>query len=73
MKVGLPLADSEGHVTGAVNRQKATNALEMEAWRKVRRKKKWKVARPNDKLVVGARMIYKKKRNDCEVEKCRRC
>ena len=30
MKVGLPLADSEGHVTGAVNRQKAMNALEME-------------------------------------------
>ena len=48
--------DSEGHVTGAVNRQKMMNALEMEEWRKVRRKK-WKVARPNDKLVVRARIL----------------
>ena len=43
--------DSEGHVTGAVNRQKTMKVLEMEEWRKVRRKK-WKVARLNDKLVV---------------------
>ena len=62
--------DSEGHVTGAVNRQKTMNALEMEEWRKVRRKI-WKVARPNDKLVVRARMIYKKKMKDGEVEKYR--
>ena len=60
--------DSEGHVTGAVNRQKTMNALEMEEWRKVRRKK-WKVARLNDKLVVRARMIYKRKMKDGEVEK----
>ena len=33
------------------------NALEMEEWRKVQ-KKKCKVARPNDKLVVEARVIY---------------
>ena len=32
--------DSEGHVTGAGNRKKTMNALEMEEWRKVRRKKK---------------------------------
>ena len=62
--------DSEGHVTGAVNRQKTMNALEMEEWRKVRRKK-WKVARPNDKLVVRSRMIYKTKMKDGEVEKYR--
>ena len=68
---GATGADSEGPVTGAVNRQKAMNALEMEEWRKVRRKKKWKVARPNYKLVVGARMIYKKMVKDCEVEKYR--
>ena len=60
--------DSEGHVTGAANRQKMMNALEMEEWRKVWRKK-WKVARPNDKLVVRARMIYKTKMKDGEVEK----
>ena len=62
--------DSEGHVTGARNRQKTMNALEMEEWRKVRRKK-WKVARPNDKLVVRARIIYKRKMKDGEVEKYR--
>ena len=45
------------------------NALEMEEWRKVRRKWKWKVARQNDKLVVGARVIYKRKMKDVEVEK----
>ena len=37
------------------------NALEMEEWWKVQRKKKCKVARPNDKLVVGARVIYNRK------------
>ena len=62
--------DSEGHVTGAVNRQKTMNALEMEEWRKVRRKK-WKVARLNGRLVVRARMIYKRKMKGGEVEKYR--
>ena len=62
--------DSEGHVTGAVNRQKTMNSLEMKEWRKVRRNK-WKVARPNDKLVVRVRMIYKSKMKDGEVEKYR--
>ena len=62
--------DSEGHGTGAVNRQKTMNALEMEEWRKVRRNK-WKVARPNDKLVVRPRMIYKTKMKDGEVKKYR--
>ena len=62
--------DSEGHVTGAVNRQKTMNELEMEEWKNVRRKK-WKVARPNDKLVVRARIIYKRKMKDGEVEKYR--
>ena len=37
---GATVADSEGHVTGAVNRQKAMDALEMEERRKVWRKKK---------------------------------
>ena len=62
--------DSEGHATGAVNRQKTMNALEIKAWRKVRRKK-WKVALPNDKLVVRTRMIYKRKMKDGEAEKYR--
>ena len=39
------------------------NALEMKQWRKVW-KKKCKVARPNDKLVVGARGIHNIKRLD---------
>ena len=58
---GATGVDSEGHVTGAVSRQTAMNALKMGKWRKVRRKKKCKVARPNDKLVVGARVIHKEK------------
>ena len=37
--------------------KQAMNALEMEEWRKVGRTKKCKMARPNDKLVAGARMI----------------
>ena len=37
------------------------NALEMKEWRRVW-KKKCKVARPHDKLVVGARVIYNRKR-----------
>ena len=37
---GATGVESEGHVTGAVNWQKAMNALEMGEWRKVRRKKK---------------------------------
>ena len=37
---GATRADSEGHATGVVNRENAMNALEMEEWRKVRRKKK---------------------------------
>ena len=62
---------SEGHVIGTVNRQQAMNALEVEEWRKVRRKKKCGVARPNAKPVVGAREIYKRKMKDGEVEKYR--
>ena len=62
-------ADREGHVSEKVNRQQAMNALEIEEWRKVRRKKKCKMARPNGKLMVGVRMIYKKEMKDREVEK----
>ena len=68
---GATRADSEGHVTEAVNRQKEMNALKMEEWRKVWRKKKCKVARPNDKLVVGSRGIQKRKLKDGEVESYR--
>ena len=57
---GATVADSEGHVTGAVSRQQAMNALEMSEGRKVR-KNKCKVARLNDQLVVGARVIYNRK------------
>ena len=70
-KGGYTGADSEGHVTGAVNRQQAMNALQMEELREVRRKKKCKVARPNYKLVVGARAIYKRNMKDGEVTKYR--
>ena len=49
------------------------NVLGMEEWRKVRRNNKWKVARPNDKLAVGARVVFNKKKvgQDREVEKHR--
>ena len=57
-KVELP-EPIKRYVTGAVSQQQAMNALEMEEWREIR-KKKCKVARPNDKLVVGARVIYKR-------------
>ena len=60
---GATGADSERHVTGAVNRQQAMDALELEDSRKVR-KKKCDVARPNDKLVVGARVLHNRKRLD---------
>ena len=62
-------ADRERHIIETVNRQQAMHALEIEEWRKVQRKKKYRVARPNDKLVVGARVIYKRKMKDGEVEK----
>ena len=45
------------------------NALDMEAWKEVRGKKKCKVDRPNDKLVVGIRVIYKRNIKVGEVEK----
>ena len=57
---GAAGTDSEGHVTGAINRQQAMNALKMEEWRKFR-KKKCKVIRPNDKLVIGSRVIHNRK------------
>ena len=68
-KVELPEPIARGNVTGAVNQQQGMNSLEMEKLRKVQRKKKWKVARPND--VVGARMIYKKMMKDCDVDEYR--
>ena len=68
---GATGADVKRHVTGTVNRQKTMNALKMEDRRKVRRKKKCKMARPNDKLVVGARGIYMRKMKDGEVENYR--
>ena len=54
---GVTGADSEGHIFGAANRQQAMNTLEMEEWRNVR-KKKCNMARANDKIVVGGRVIY---------------
>ena len=50
-------ADNEGHVTGSVSPQQAMNALKMEEWPKTRRKKKYKMARQDGKLVIEARMI----------------
>ena len=62
--------DSEGYVTGTGNRQQAMDSLEMEQWRKARKNKKCKRARPNDKLVVRARILYEGKiRQDSDVEK----
>ena len=66
-------ADSEENVTGTVSRQQAMNALEMEQWRNVRKKKRCKVAGPNRKLVVGARNIYSRKVKDGEVVEKYRC
>ena len=64
-------SDSEGHATGAINRQQAMDALEMGEWREVWRKKKCKVVRPNYKLVIGARVIYKRNVKDGEFDKYR--
>ena len=43
----------------------------MEEWEKVGRKKKWKVVRSNDKLVVGVRVIYEIYIKNGEVDKSR--
>ena len=61
--------DSKGCVAKPVNWRQAMNALEMEKWRKVRGKKKCTVARPNDRLVVGVRMVYSSNMKDGEIEK----
>ena len=59
-----------GDISPDTNRiPKAINALQMEEWRKVRIKKKLKVARSNDKLVTKARVIYKRKTKDDKVER----
>ena len=68
---GATGVDSKKNVTGAVNWHKAMNALEMAGWTKVRRNKKSKVARPNDKPVVGARMIYKRNMKSGEIDRYR--
>ena len=62
-------ANSEGHVTGTVSRQQAMNALKMEEWRKAWKNNKYEMARPNGNLVVGARMVYKRKMKDGKAEK----
>ena len=62
-------AHSEENVAGEVNWQKTMNALEVEEWRKVRRKKKCKVTRPNDKFMVGAGGGYKRNVKGGEVKK----
>ena len=63
-------SESGGHVTRTVNRQQAMNSLDMEEWWKDRRIKKCKRARPEDKLVVGARMLFKQNmKEDGEVER----
>ena len=67
-------ADIEGYVTGTVNRQQAINSPETEESRKARRKKKCNMTRSNDKLVVGARMLYKtnmRKNSEVDIYKCR--
>ena len=46
------------------------NSPDMEEWRKAQRIKKCKMARLNEKLVVGARRLYKQNmREDGEVER----
>ena len=45
------------------------NALEMEEWRKVWKNNKCKMARPSGELVVGAKVIYKRKLKNGEVKK----
>ena len=47
----------------------AMSSPEMEEWWKARRKERCEMARPNDNLVVGTRMLYEKnRREDGEVE-----
>ena len=56
---GDPGADSRGHATGTETRQQAVDSLEMEEWRKARRKWRCMVARPKGNLVIGTKMLYK--------------
>ena len=65
-------AYSEGHVTGAIIPQHVINIPKMKELKKVWRKKKYKVARPNDKLMVetkNALQEEKKVEQDGEFEK----
>ena len=68
---GATAADSERHVTGAVNGQVTMNTPQNEVWNKVHRNNKWKVARPNKKHEVGARIIYNRFVKSGEGEKYR--
>ena len=52
-------ADSERRVTRTENLQQSMDSPEMEEWRKARRKCQCKVARPNEKLVVGTKCLAK--------------
>ena len=62
--------DTREDVTGTVSRQQAMDLMDIEKWRKARRKTKCKMARPNYKLVVGTKKLYEKKiKQDGEVEK----
>ena len=70
VKVEIPELILGDLSTATVNRQQAMDSLEMEEWRKGRRKKKCKMASPNDKLVVEARIFHKRNvREDGEVKK----
>ena len=62
--------DSGGHATGTEYRQQSSDSSEKETIRKARKKWKCKVVTPNDKLVVGTKMLYKRNiKQDGEVEK----
>ena len=65
--------DSGGHATGTEYRQQSRDSLEKETGRKARRKWKCKVVTPNDKLVAGTKMLYKRNiKQDGEVKKYKR-
>ena len=68
-KDGDTEVDCEEHIIGTKNWQQSMDSPEMERWRKARRKRKCKVVRLKDKLVVGTTMLYRNIEQDGKVEK----
>ena len=62
--------DTEGHVTGTVSRQQAMNSLEMEEWRKARRKWNFMATRPNTSSWLGPRCLMRGTSNRVARSRC---